>query len=83
MTVRAINPDDEPEHAPVGTPSVLEVELTCPECETLVRVEARLQTRLVRDQDGTGTLALRTRAAKVQHLCGQGTLGLAEGPRER
>lgn len=71
------------ESAVLGTPSVADVELVCPECDSTVTVEARFQTRLVADQDGTVTLALRTKAAKVTHQCGQMRLSLAEGARSR
>lgn len=84
MTIREIHPNDEPDPAPLGTPTTIDVELECPSCHDRSMVEARLQTRVTRDQDGKGnTLALRVRAAKVSHTCGQGRLGLAEGPRER
>lgn len=69
---------------PIHTPALTDVILVCPSCHELVTVTARFQTRMVRDQDGTGNaLALRTKAAKATHTCGQMALGLAEGARSR
>lgn len=68
---------------PLQTPVVASVILQCPKCGQAASVAAKLQTRLVQDQDGTGHLALRVRSPKAGHLCGQTTLGLVEGPRER
>lgn len=70
--------------ATIHTPALMDVILVCPSCLELVTVTARFQTRMIRDQDGGGNaLALRTRAAKAMHTCGQMALGLAEGARER
>jgi hypothetical protein len=68
-----------PLHAPVRISVVLE----CPSCAETQTVEATLSARVVKDSDGTGNLALRTRAAKAAHVCGQQSLGLGEGPRVR
>lgn len=65
------------------TPIVANVLLECPNCQAQTMIAATFRTRLVRDHDGTGSLALRTKAAKVEHVCGQPTLGLLEGPRDR
>lgn len=67
----------------IETPAELTFVLVCPDCDVVLSVAAKFQTRLVRDQDGDGTLALRTKAAKARHVCGQPSLGLAEGERER
>jgi hypothetical protein len=67
----------------LATPAKAAIRLECPLCEQAETVTATLRTRLVRDQDGTGSLALRVRSAKAEHVCGQLGLGLAEGPRER
>lgn len=69
--------------SPFAAPARVAVILRCPSCHESTTVEATLSARVVRDSDGTGHLALRTRAAKVAHLCGQQSLGLAEGPRVR
>ena len=68
---------------PLPAPVIVSVILKCPGCDETATVEARLSARIVKDSDGTGSLALRTRAAKVAHVCGQQSLGLAEGPRSR
>lgn len=68
---------------PIQTPVVVSVVLVCPRCQAAHATAAKLQTRMTRDQDGTGHLALRVRAPKVMHLCDQPTLGLVEGARER
>lgn len=65
--------------ARLAIPCRVSVMLTCPSCDDVVDVEATLGARLVRDTDGTTTLALRTRAPKVAHTCGQLGLGLATG----
>lgn len=67
----------------IRTPAELSAILVCPDCERETAVAVKIQTRLVRDQDGDATLALRTKAAKVRHDCDQPDLGLAEGDRER
>lgn len=67
----------------IRTPAEVSVVLVCPDCDMETAVAAKFQTRLVRDQDGDATLALRTKAAKVRHDCDQPDLGLAEGDRER
>lgn len=83
------DPDDEDERAGAAEygqiipPVVLSVLLTCPNCDAQIQVAAKLQSRVTRDTDGTGALALRVRSAKAGHLCGQQALGLVEGPRER
>jgi hypothetical protein len=71
------------EYGVIPTPVVLSVLLECPSCQMQLQVAAKLQTRVTRDQDGSGALALRVRSAKTMHLCGQQALGLVEGPRER
>lgn len=79
--LRVIVPDDG------ETSTRLAVGLTCPTCGQPAELEAKLSARLVRDSDGTTTLALRTRAPKVAHLCDQLPLGLtapaATGPHSR
>lgn len=67
----------------VEAPADVTVVLPCPDCGAAVSVLAHLSARRVRDSDGTTTLALRTRAAKVAHMCGQVELGLASGPLSR
>lgn len=64
-------------------PLKVSIRLYCPACDEPTIVEARLQARLTRDSDGAGAIALRTRAPKSAHVCGQPSLGLAEGPRDR
>jgi hypothetical protein len=66
-----------------GEPTTITVELVCPKCDDPTWIEARLQTRLTRDSDGTGALALRVRSPKAAHVCDSPTLGLVEGSRER
>jgi hypothetical protein len=68
---------------PLQAPVRLALILRCPSCNESATVEATLSARVVRDSDGTGHIALRTRAAKVGHVCGQIALGLVEGPRVR
>lgn len=65
------------------TPNELDVVLVCPDCDERITIHAKFHTRLTRDQGGDGALALRTKAAKAAHRCGEPTLGLAEGERER
>jgi len=67
----------------VRAPARLSVILECPTCGETSTVVASLFARVTKDSDGKGALALRTRAAKVEHVCGQLPLGLAEGPRVR
>lgn len=67
----------------IQTPAELDFVLECPECSEVFTVHAKFHTRRTQDQGGDGTLALRTKAAKVAHRCGEPTLGLAEGERER
>lgn len=84
---RAVDDDEghegTSEYGVIVPPVVLAVMLTCPSCSMQIQVAARLQTRLTRDSDGKGALALRTRVAKTQHVCGQQAIGLLEGDRER
>lgn len=76
--------EDEPTIDLVTTPASIPVALVCPACGQVEIVAARIQTRQIRDQEGNGNaLALRTKAAKVAHTCGQMALGLVEGARER
>lgn len=73
------------EDAPVlVAPCKVAIELTCPQCGGIHTVPASIGARLIRDSDGSGTLAIRARAAKVPHLCGQLTLTLddARAPKE-
>ena len=67
----------------VRAPARLSVILECPTCGETSTVVASLFARVTKDSDGKGALALRTRAAKVEHVCGQMPLGLVEGPRAR
>lgn len=87
---RAVPPPDQDddhegtsEHGLIQTPVVLAMLLECPSCQMQLQVAAKMQTRLTRNQDGTGSLALRLRSAKTQHVCGQQAPGLIEGDRER
>lgn len=64
-------------------PVVVSVLLTCPNCDAQETIAAKLQTRVTKDSDGTGALALRVRSPKASHVCGQVALGLVEGSRER
>lgn len=68
---------------PITAPAKVATILKCPSCGETATVEATLSARVVRDSDGSGFLALRTRAAKVAHVCGQLSIGLVEGPRVR
>lgn len=79
---------DEPPPAPlyasvITAPARVSVILECPTCLETATVVASLFARVTKDSDGKGALALRTRAAKVEHVCGQIPLGLTEGPRVR
>jgi hypothetical protein len=67
----------------LAEPKTVSVELVCPQCDEPTWIEARMQTRVTRDTDGNGALALRVRSAKAAHVCDQPNLGLAEGARER
>lgn len=60
------------------------VELCCPTCGAIYVIPASMGSRVTRDSDGAGSIALRVRAEKVAHLCGQMTLDLstAAAPRE-
>lgn len=64
-------------------PIAIDVTIACPSCGQTATVNAKLSARVVRDSDGSGHLALRTRAAKAAHVCNQTVLGLAEGERVR
>jgi len=81
-TDRQTPPDDADVDA-LEAPLTTDVILVCPRCAQSVTITATLSARVVLDSDGTGTLALRTKAAKAGHVCGQTTLGLVEGPRSR
>lgn len=60
------------------------VVLPCPDCGDEVVIDAQLFGRRTKDSDGTTTLTLRTKAAKVSHSCGQLTLdSQASGPLTR
>lgn len=80
--------DERPDGSAAPEPTVIlrapckaRVVLTCPDCQADVAVDASLFARRTRDSDGTTTLALRTRAAKVAHSCDQLTLdAAASGP---
>ena len=67
----------------ITTPAGLSVTLPCPSCGETETVRATLRSRVVKDQDGSGHLALRVRSPKAEHVCGQLALGLAEGARTR
>lgn len=69
--------------APITAPARVSVILECPNCGETDTVVASLFARVTKDSDGKGALALRTRAPKVEHVCGQIPLGLVEGPRSR
>lgn len=69
-------------------PMTVPIVLTCPSCGDLATVEAKLSARVTKDSDGSGAIALRTRAPKAAHICGQlaldlGPTPIAEGPRSR
>lgn len=53
------------------------VELCCPTCGAIYVIPASLGARVTRDSDGAGSIAVRIRAEKVAHLCGQMRLELA------
>jgi hypothetical protein len=65
-------------------PCKVGVELTCPTCGAIYTIPASLGARVTRDSDGAGAIALRVRADKIAHLCGQLSLELVsdEAPRE-
>lgn len=79
--------DDEPQGEPrddldtVEAPLELDVIVACPRCGGTVTIYTKLSARVTLDSDGTGTLALRTKAAKAAHVCGQASLGLVTGGR--
>lgn len=52
------------------------IELTCPTCGAIVTVPASVGARVVKDSDGSGSLAVRVRAVKIPHLCEQQELKL-------
>lgn len=60
----------------IELPRDLDVELECPRCGAIASTTAKVATRLVADQDGSGTLGVRVKAAKVPHLCAQLSLTL-------
>lgn len=69
-------------------PLTVPIVLTCPSCGDTATVEAKLSARITKDSDGTGALALRTRAPKAAHVCGQlalplGPTSISEGARSR
>lgn len=61
----------------IVAPAVIAVRVACPGCGELYVIPVHLGSRLVRDHDGAGTVAVRARASKVEHLCGQMPLELA------
>jgi hypothetical protein len=67
----------------LAAPLEVFVSLPCPSCEEELVVKASLFARVTRDSDGKGAIALRTRAPKVSHVCGEPTLGLVESDRVR
>lgn len=64
-------------------PTRISVILPCPSCGATSTIVAAVFARVTKDSDGKGALALRIRAAKAEHVCGQMPLGLVEGPRSR
>lgn len=85
--VQVVQPDEPLDDSVASTivtaPATVHVILSCPHCGETATIGAKLYARMTKDSDGTGALALRTRAAKVGHVCDQETLGLVEGPRSR
>lgn len=67
----------------VMAPTRISVILPCPSCGQTNTVVAAVFARVTKDSDGKGAIALRIRAPKVEHVCGQMPLGLVEGPRSR
>lgn len=60
----------------VTLPGVVVAELSCPRCGSIAETSVRLNSRLVADDDDSGTLGVRARSVKVPHLCGQTSLTL-------
>jgi hypothetical protein len=77
--------EDEPTPAVVRTlvetPAELSALLICPSCGMDARVTAKLFSRVTRDSDGSGSLALKMKSPKAQHICDQLSMGLDEGAR--
>lgn len=68
----------------IRAPASARVVLTCPDCGADAALAAKLFARRTKDSDGTITLTLRVRAAKLAHSCDQLTLdGAATGPLTR
>lgn len=63
-------------------PARIAVDLTCPSCGAVYTIPATIGARVVRDDDGAGSLAVRLRAAKVPHICAQLALELDAPRRE-
>jgi hypothetical protein len=68
---------------PIQAPTRVSVVLPCPSCGQTNTVVAAVFARVTKDSDGKGAIALRIRAPKVEHVCGQMPLGLVEGPLAR
>lgn len=60
----------------VVAPETVRVVVSCPRCDQTATVAVRLNSRATFDDDGTGTLSLRSKAPKVPHVCGQQQLDL-------
>lgn len=75
--------DDDVAGGIIEAPATVSVVLSCPDCTMPTTITAKLFTRRTKDSDGTTSLALRTKAPKAAHICGQTSLGLVEGARVR
>lgn len=63
-------------HTPIVAPESVQVVVSCPNCNATATVAVKVASRVVLDDDGTGTLGARCKAPKVPHVCGQTTLEL-------
>lgn len=61
----------------IRAPARARIVLTCPDCGADATIAASMFARRVKDSDGTITLALRVKAAKLAHGCDQLTLDAA------
>ena len=55
----------------IELPVTFEAIVECPRCRDTVGIAVSLHGRLVADDDGSGSLGVRTDARKVDHVCAQ------------
>ena len=62
----------------IRAPATVSVVVTCPTCGAIATLPVKVSSRQVRDDDDSGSLAVRVRVTKMPHLCGQLTLTLVD-----